>query len=286
MNQQTEYLEVEESKRVAYTIGRMNDGSKGKCFLLSPSLGDTKEEYRFLTPLLYENGLNTVISMDLRGLGESDVGFSSYNPHDTGRDMVKLMKKLQFDKYIIVGCSMSAASAVYAAAEAPELVESVVLISPFVWDHAMPYGVPFLLNALLNRLSGPIFWSSYYKSLYTKKDSDGLSVVKDINNYAATLQRNLSDYRRITALRGQVFGSKKTCSDRCSSLSSGNLPILSVYGELDPDFPSGINEEMKLMQDWLPKITKQTKILGCGHYPHVESPSEVASAIIAFTNCM
>lgn len=282
----TQYLKVSDNFRIAYDV--LPGADSGSTYLLVPSLGDIRQEYRHLAPILHQNGQNTVISADLRGMGQSDVGFASYTPEDTGYDIVKLMEHLSFRKYILVGCSMSAASIVFAASKlvgrTDVQVEGLVLVSPFVWDHAMPYGMMTLLNILLNRFTGANVWTGYYKSLYTLLDSNTkVSVVDDLQDHVNQLHRNLSDSKRLQALRGHINSSKRLCAES-SSVLADTLPILLVYGSKDPDFPNGIENEISDMKTYFPNHFSSGEncliLEGCGHYPHVEQPSQVADKIL------
>ena len=59
--------------RVAY-----EETGAGPLVVLVPGIGDTRAQYRFLAPVLAEAGYR-VVTTDLRGLGESDTGFSDYS---------------------------------------------------------------------------------------------------------------------------------------------------------------------------------------------------------------
>ena len=74
---QTQFLAVEEGKRVAYRVdgSSLAQAQASAVFFLLPSLGDLMDEYHFLSPLLCDEGKKAVVSVDLRGMGESDVGF-------------------------------------------------------------------------------------------------------------------------------------------------------------------------------------------------------------------
>ena len=78
-------------------------------FVLLPGLGDLRQVYRFLVPLLLAGG-HRVICLDLRGMGDSDASFTSYTPEDTGRDILRLLEQGSYGRVVLVGCSMSAAS--------------------------------------------------------------------------------------------------------------------------------------------------------------------------------
>ena len=57
---------------------------------------------RYLAPLLTAAGFRTLV-MDLRGLGESDVGFQSHTPEDSGRDIVALIDDQHLENVVVVG---------------------------------------------------------------------------------------------------------------------------------------------------------------------------------------
>lgn len=186
-----------------------------------------------------------MVLMDHRGLGESDVKFSSYRAEDCGQDVVQLIDdaNLQQRDVVLVGNSYGGAAAVWAAAERPERVKGVVLIDAFVRDHPFPFGMVTLLHALMNSWTGPGFWTSYYKTLSTLKPS----TVPDLDEYAANLQRNLNQPGRINAAKQQLLTSKSACTKRMPEVVSRNIPSLVVFGSKDPDFaaPDGPEKEAK-----------------------------------------
>lgn len=289
------FIETSGHNKIAYDILEATE-QDGYTFVLSPSLGDFRQEYRKIAPLLYDSGKsiiisggflglifhligkNTVVTADLRGMGQSDIDFVSYEPDESGRDLIVLLNTINRSKVILVGCSMSAAASVYAAASSECEVLGVVFISAFLWDHAMPFGVQTLLSILLTSFTGPSFWSSYYKSLYTLKPSP-----EDLVEYSNKLKTNLAEKGRINALRGHIFGSKKLCDDRSNIIADKKLPVYVVYGEKDPDFQStGLLPEINGMKQRFPYITEPLVLAGCGHYPHVEQPAAVATGIFNF----
>lgn len=244
--------------------------------------------------------MGRVLVSDLRGLGDSDDDFASHTPDDTGRDVLALMRQEAGAgprDAILIGCSMTGASVLYAAAESTRAggsgmrVRGCVLINPFAWDHAMPLGVPTLLWCLLNRCTGPGFWASYYKSLY-KRPGD----VGDLDAYTAALQAHIgSSPGRLRALAGQTFSSKRVCEEAIPALAAARLPVLGVYGSKDPDFPSPA-QEAKELTDRLGAgpataagaVSHARAVLvdGCGHYPHVEDPQAVFAAIREFVGTL
>src|SRR5215470_6143236 len=108
---ETRFLERPEG-RIAYDVT-----GEGPLVICSPGMGDLRSVYRFFAPPLVDAGFQAA-TMDLRGHGESDATFGSYDDVATGTDLVALAKHLG-GPAVLVGNSMSAGAAVWAAAEAP-----------------------------------------------------------------------------------------------------------------------------------------------------------------------
>ena len=123
-----------------------DDMGAGPLVICIPSMGDLRTEYRFLAPQLVAAG-HRVLTMDVRGHGESSTGWPDYTVGAIGSDIVALIRSLAAGPATIVGASMAAGAAVWAAAEAPELVSRLVLIGPFVrgetgWANRLLYSAP------------------------------------------------------------------------------------------------------------------------------------------------
>src|SRR5205085_11910127 len=109
----TQYLTVS-AGTLAY-----DDQGTGPLVLCVPGLGDLRQEYRFLAPRLVEAGYR-VVTMDIRGHGETSAKWPDYTVGAIGSDMLALIKHLNAGPALIVGTSMAAGAAGWAAAENPE----------------------------------------------------------------------------------------------------------------------------------------------------------------------
>src|SRR5262245_52696177 len=98
-------------------------GAQGPWVVTVPGIGDVRAQFRYLTPRLVEHGYR-VAMMDLRGLGESSDEFTSYSADAVGDDIVALLRELRAERATIIGNSAGAASAVWAAAALPDVVEN------------------------------------------------------------------------------------------------------------------------------------------------------------------
>ena len=123
---QTQFFERPEG-----TIAYDDSQGDGELVVMWPGVGALRGEYRYLAPALVEAGYR-VVSADLRGHGESSVGWSEYTIPAVGEDMLALIKHLNAGPAHLVGTSFTPGSAVWAAAERPEAVRSLILIGAFV----------------------------------------------------------------------------------------------------------------------------------------------------------
>jgi pimeloyl-ACP methyl ester carboxylesterase len=252
--------------RIAYD----DSGGPGPVFVCVPGLGDLRQQYRYLRPLLVANGFR-VVTVDLRGMGESSTGWLSYTPADVGADIVALIRHLGVPRVYIAGNSMAAGSAVWAAAEVPHRVAGLVLIDPFV---GLEPGVSFvmrgMMHVLFQRPWGPALWRMYYKSLYKSAPA------ADLDQYANSLGANLGEAGRFEALKGMIWASQAPCAAR---LDQVHAPVLVVMGSDDSDFDDPQVQARSVADRLHGKILI---VPGAGHYPHVEYPRTVANEIDAF----
>jgi pimeloyl-ACP methyl ester carboxylesterase len=257
-----------EAGRLAYDV--RGDGPLVVCV---PGIGDLRQEYRFLAPGLQKAGFR-VATLDLRGHGESSTGWRDLSPEAIGSDILALIRNLEAERVLLVGTSMAAGAAVWAAAEDPQAVAGVVLVGPFVRDMGSPAQQRIyrgLFRAVLARPWGLSFWMRYWKSLFPSRKPE------DFDEYAATLRSNLSEPERFAALRGMMLGpSRREIEARLARVEA---PALVLMGTLDRDFKDPAAEG-QLVAD---RIRGELALVeGAGHYPHVEFPDPTAERIIDF----
>lgn len=245
-------------------------GGAGPAVICVPGMGDVRAQYRFLAPILMQAGYR-VVTMDLRGLGESSTGWSDYSAAAVGGDIVALARHLDAPRVFIVGNSMAAAAAVWAAAEMKRpRVAGIVLIGPFVRDLPTSFLISATLSVALRRPWGPSFWSMYYKSLYPTAPP------ADLSEYRVHLVANLKEAGRFEALQAMVAASKAPCEERLGRLE---MPVMLVMGTKDPDFSDPGAEAQ-----WIAQRTRARVVMvaGAGHYPHAEMPGTTGPEIVKF----
>lgn len=259
----TQYLDRGEGK-IAYD----DTGGAGPLVLLAPGMGDVRAVYRFLTPQLVAAGYR-VVTMDVRGHGETSAMWADYSPESVGDDMVALLRTLDSGPAVVVGESFTPASAVWAAAEAPDLVTGVVLCAPFISEIKLN-PVVRLLAALIVR--SPLLWANFfYPSLYPTNRPP------DFDAYRRALRANLREPGRMAAVRAMVAASKSRANARLADLT---CPVLVLMGTKDPDFPDPA-AEAQLAADAAADSTL-VMIDGAGHYPPAEMPEATAAALLPF----
>ncbi len=260
----TQFLQVPQGK-IAY-----DSAGSGPLVVCVPGMGDLRSEYRFLIPQLTAAGCR-VVSMDVRGHGESSVGWTDYSVAGVGSDIAALVRHLDAGPAVVIGSSMAAGAAVWAAVEAPELVRGLVLIGPAVHGDAS-WAYRLLLSGLFARPWGPAAWVRYYTTLFPTRQPADWKV------YTAGLRRNLAQWGRLEALHQMMIASKAASEARLNRVT---VPALILMGSKDPDFK---NPEAEAQ--WVAGQVKGTyqMIAGAGHYPFSEMPEITGPKILAFLN--
>lgn len=249
--------------RVAYSL--LGEGPLVICL---PGMGDVRSVYRFLAPALAGAGYR-VATMDLRGHGDSDVSFDVYDDVAAGGDLIALAEHLG-GQAILVGNSMGAGAACWAAAEAPGLTTGLVLIGPFV---RQPKTNPFsklLLRLALLRPWGPAVWKAYSRMLYPTRSG------AEYEAHFAEAARHLRQPGHWAAFQKITQISHDPAE---ASLGKVRAPTFVVMGEKDRDFADP-SAEARWIADRL--SGEVLMVPGAGHYPQAEFPEIVSPAVIAF----
>ena len=240
----------------------------GRLVVCAPGMGDLRSVYRFFAPDLIDAGYR-VAAMDLRGHGGSDASFSAYDDIATGEDLVALTEELGAPA-VLVGNSMSAGAAVWAAAERPDLVAALVLIGPFVRDVPVGRLSMLALRAGLLRPWGPGAWNAHYAKLYPGRPPADLDV------HRARIRESL---RRPGHWKAFVATTHTSHAPAEARLDTVRVPALVVMGEADPDFPDPSAEARLIAQRLNGEVVM---VSGSGHYPQAEYPEVVGPAVVGF----
>ncbi|MCZ2839998.1 alpha/beta fold hydrolase [Modestobacter sp. VKM Ac-2985] len=254
-------------------------GDAGPLVVLAHGMGDSREAYRFLTPSLVAAGYR-VAAMDLRGSGESSVGWASYSRTDIAGDLVALVEHLG-GPAVLVGHSISGGAVTIAAAQAPSSVTAVVELAPFTRKQSVALGdlrvarfrrgMRHLLGTALLGSTGQ--WRKYLTVAYPgRKPADWDARLDQI-------EAMLREPGRMKAL--QDMG-KTTPADAGAQLGNVRCPVLVVEGTLDPDWASPQAEGEAIVAALPTELGRLEMIEGAGHYPHVQFPDQVSALVLSF----
>lgn len=262
---ETQFLTHEDGK-IAF-----DDQGQGPLVLCMPAGGDTRAEYRFLTPILVSAGYR-VVTMDIRGQGETSAEWKDYSYAAMARDTEALLRHLNAGPAIVIGTSKSAGVAVVAATEYPELISKVVMIGPFARTKSK-FAAYLMAQILLSPLWGIQLFADWYNDkMYPIKPSD-------YAEQTAKMRSMLQEPGRLRALRRMFSDSGAGLDEKLAILTQ---PTLIVMGEKDPDFPSPFKET----QEYVKRLKSVQPVVfmapGAGHHPQSQLPDEVSKAILDF----
>ena len=269
----TEFLDVD-GGRIAYEVT-----GEGPLVVLSHGIGDRREAYRFLVPRLAQAGYR-VVAADLRGHGESSMGWASISRTDVAGDLLALIRHLG-GPAVIVGHSISGGAATIAAATEPELISGIVEINPFTRTQRLDVGgllrirryrrgISLLTGTQLFRSLS--LWMRYLDVAYPTNPAD-------YADYMAALRAKLHEPGRMAEF---MKTGKSTPADAGAQLPNVTRPALVIMGTLDPDFADPKGEGGAVAAAMPAGIGSVATIEGTGHYPHAQSPDEVAALVIPF----
>jgi pimeloyl-ACP methyl ester carboxylesterase len=258
----TQYLS-RDGGRVAYDVS-----GEGPLVVLVPGMGDLRATYRFLAPELRAAGYR-VAATDLRGHGDSSTGFASYGDAETAGDVLALVEALG-GPAVIIGNSMGAGAAAYAAAERADLVSGVVLVGPFVRDTTGAVMKAAMRVAILRPWAG-LVWKMYLPKLYAGQQPTDQRAYLDA---VATAMARPGYTKAFAQLVAQLDHSVVE-----ARLPEARAKALVVMGELDPDFKVPTAEA-----DWIAEHLDARVVMvpEAGHYPQSQRPDLVGPAVLDF----
>ena len=250
--------------RIAYDVA-----GEGPLVVAVPGMGDVRSAYRAVVPELVGAGYR-VATMDLRGHGESDTTFEAYDGAAAGTDIVALIEELGGGPAVVIGNSMTAGSAVWAAAERPELVAGLVLTGPFVRNPSGGRLAAMAFRLALLRPWGPWAWDTWYTKLFTGRKPD------DLDAHRSEIRQSLA---RPGAWSAFVQTTRTNHAYAEARLDDVSAPVLVVMGASDPDFGDPADEARFIGERLDGRVLM---VPDAGHYPHAEYPEIVVPEMQQF----
>ena len=249
--------------RIAYELA-----GSGPLVVCVPGMGELRSSYRRTVPALVAAGF-TVGTVDLRGHGESDATFTAYDDVAAGSDVVALLEHLG-GPAVLLGNSMGAGAAAWAAAERPDLVAGLVLLGAFVRNPPTSALALLGFRALMGGPWAPRVWGAYLPSLYPGRRPE------DFDAHRAEILASMRRPGHAAAFRRTT---RTTHAPVEARLDDVRAPVLVVMGERDPDFADPAAEAR-----WIAERLHGEVVLvpGAGHYPQVEEPDAVNPPLVEF----
>ncbi|CAA9431524.1 MAG: Uncharacterized protein Rv2715/MT2788 [uncultured Rubrobacteraceae bacterium] len=218
----------------------------------------------------------TVYSLDLTGFGESDKPLSGYGVRNGSRLLYAFCAHFGLTRASVIGHDLGGNMTVKLAADHPDVVGRVVLVSVPADEDQIDLPTPLWLATL--PVVGPLFYALGRAVRPVRKmwmrpfvaDPDDLTdeLVDDAGKSTpAAAARTLSISRREIA-RGRLVRQAKVIK----------MPMLVVSGEEDQIVdPHSVSA-------WAGSVQRAEICLidACGHAPMVERPAELAARILAF----
>ena len=267
-----EFVEIA-GKKIAYE--RTGDGP---LVVVAHGMGDSRHSYRFVAPALVAAGYQ-VANVDIRGCGESSLGWDGYSRTDIAGDLVALVRHLG-GPAVIMGQSISGGAATIAAATAPDLIAGIIELAPFTRKQSFSLGdlgvkrvragsTQLGLTMVLGSLSS---WKKYLDVAYPAKPQDWDAEL-------ARIETMMNQPGRMKALQAMC---KTSPADAGAQLPNVTCPALIIEGSLDPDWADPRAEGEKIIADLPAGLGELAMIEGAGHYPHAETPDRVVALSLPF----
>lgn len=263
---EVEFLDIGKGK-IAFEDTK-KDGPLTICL---PGIGDLRSEYRFLEPELTKAGYR-VVTVDLRGQGDSSAWWPNYNIQVMANDLTDLVDYLDAGPAYLVGTGMSGAVVSIVASETPSKVAGLVLISAFIRDVPVSGGQRLNHKFLTMRPWGSNRWGNHYRGLYRAQKP------ADLEDHINQLKKTMRQKNRLYALKRLLQTTKEIGEPRMSQIEA---PAMVITGSQDPEFPDP-TWEGRYIAHCLGGVSEVLSIEGAGHYPHVEMPDQVNPAIAKF----
>ena len=217
-----------------------------------------------------------VVLFDHIGAGGSDL--SAYDVQRYGSldgyaaDVVELCETLELRDVVFVGHSVSAMIGVLAAAAAPELFSSLVLVSPsprYIDDAGYVGGFsrPDIDELLASLDSNYLGWASGIAPVIMGRP--------DSPEFATELE---DSFCRTDPDLARRFAHVTFLSDNRADLARVQVPSLVIQCTDDVIAPVTVGEYVR---DQIPNAS-MTLLRATGHCPHLSAPAETAQAIAEF----
>lgn len=241
----------------------------GPAIVLLHANGGSARDYDAIIPTLAEHSL--VHALDWPGHGDSDpvdnptaCGFADLLPD--------VLDALPGGPFVLVGNSIGGFAALRTAAQRPDLVRGLVLISPGGFTPRWP--AMFAVCALIANRSVTPRAMQWLPRRYLRLRTVFTTAILERMD-AASL-----DVQAVATFASLWRSFTNRCHDARSDAEQVEVPTLLVWGRRDPILPWPIDGRRARAR----LRNADVVTFACGHQPYAELPQEFLAALTAFLN--
>jgi len=248
-----------------YIAHKKIGSGKEKVFVMHHWFGDSTS-YNSILPYLNTDEY-TYVFVDLRGYGQSKDMQGAYSVEEASNDAMELINSLGWDKFHLIGHSMSGMIVQKIAVNNPTKVKSIVAITP----------VPACGSPVSKEMK------DFFKSAALNNDEAAIECVNILtsNRYSKSFARKMvKDNRQWSTSEARLgFMNMFLHTDFSESVKGLPTPILILYGE--HDFEGSEAYLRNTFLQWYPNAQLEC-CKASGHYPMIETPVGLVTAIEKF----
>ena len=212
-------LNSSENQSMEFIAHKQIGSGKEKVLVMHNWMGDSTS-YDSMLPYLNTDDY-TYVFVDLRGYGRSKEMQGTYSVEEASSDAIKLIDSLGWNKFHLIGHSMSGMIVQKIAVDNPSRVKSVVAITP-----VPACGSP-----------GPKEMMDFFESVALNNDEAAMECVNTLtsNRYTKTFAKKMiTDLRQRSTSEARLgYMNMFFHTDFSESVKGLRTPILVLFGEYD-----------------------------------------------------
>lgn len=256
-NSENRYMELIAYKQIG--------SGKEKVLVMHNWMGDSTS-YDSMLPFLNTRDY-TYVFVDLRGYGRSKEMRGAYSLEEASADAIKLVDSLSWNRFHLVGHSMSGMIVQKIAGDDPSRVKCIVAITPVPAS-----GSP-----------APKEMASFFESAALNNDEAAMECIRTLtrNRYTETFAQNMVKNLRERSTGEARLGYLNMFSntDFSESVRGLRTPMLVLFGEYD------FEGSEECMRNTFLNPYPNARLECCkaaGHYPMIETPVALITTIEKF----
>jgi len=253
------------NQNMEYIAHKQIGSGKEKVLVMHNWMGDSTS-YDSMLPYLNTDDY-TYVFVDLRGYGHSKEMHGTYSVEEASTDAIKLINSLAWNKFHLIGHSMSGMIVQKIAVDNSSRVKSVVAITP-----VPACGSP-----------GPKEMMDFFESVALNNDEAAMECVNILtsNRYTKTFAKKMvTDIRQRSTSEARLgYMNMFFHTDFSESVKGLRTPILVLIGEHDFEGSEAFMRNTFLK--WYPNAQLEC-CKASGHYPMIETPVALVATIEKF----